>query len=66
MKSPLLPVRASLSFSKYALGKAPMRIELNSFWQCCSSDSPTIFVERRALKSFMRSISSSRSRNCIS
>ena len=51
MKSPLLPVRASLSFSKYAVGKAVMRSVLNCVRQCCSRLSPIIFVDWRALKS---------------
>jgi 16S rRNA (guanine1207-N2)-methyltransferase len=34
MKSPLLPDRASLSFSKWARGKAVARIRLNSVSQC--------------------------------
>ena len=42
---------ALLSFSKYALGKANDLIRLNSISQCCSSDSPTNFVDCFALKS---------------
>ena len=64
MKSPLLPLRASLSFSKYARGNAVARMRLNSVSQCCSSVSPTILVERRAFMSLRRAISPSRSRNC--
>ena len=51
MKSPFEPSDASLSFSKYARGNAAARILLNSVSQCCSNDSPTILVDRRAFMS---------------
>ena len=69
----LVAARVALAEDKVALGtlgriviflevrvrKRVMRRRLNSVSQCCSSDSPTILVDRRTFMSLRRSISSS-------